>query len=354
MKKSLLIIDKSKSKREGHKLNYLNYFLMWSQISKDVVDTSFLINSELNINELKLKNLNNIEKTNFTKEWFYSLTVKENMDIFLTWNYDFTLSEIFYLGKKLNKNKTNLYILGNYSNLERESFSLFKIKTYLSLIFYKFVNKNTYFLSWDSYIIEDLNNKLLLKNSFHYLYDYQKLGVDKEKTVIENKKDSVGFFGTLSIERGFYDFVNLAKNNKNLLFRAHGELSLNKKYFVKKWKLQKLIKKLNNLNIETEFINDEVMFLNKILENKFLFLGGKYKLPSGIAKLAYIHNIPIINNSRNSWVKDFIEDKQCGSFVTDLQLDVEKIQKSYNSSILKNENFDVLIKSLDKIFLPNA
>ena len=51
MKKSLLIIDKSKSKREGHKLNYLNYFLMWSQISKNVVDTSFLINSELNIND---------------------------------------------------------------------------------------------------------------------------------------------------------------------------------------------------------------------------------------------------------------------------------------------------------------
>ena len=119
MKKSLLIIDKSKSKREGHKLNYLNYFLMWSQISKDVVDTSFLINSELNINELKLKNLTNVEKTNFTEKWFYSLTIKENMDIFLTWNYDFTLSEIFYLGKKLNKNKTNLYILGNYSNLEK-------------------------------------------------------------------------------------------------------------------------------------------------------------------------------------------------------------------------------------------
>ena len=193
MKKSLLIIDKSKSKREGHKLNYLNYFLMWSQISKDVVDTSFLINSELNINELKLKNLTNVEKTNFTKKWFYSLTIKENMDIFLTWNYDFTLSEIFYLGKKLNKNKTNLYILGNYSNLERESFSLFKIKTYLSLIFYKFVNENTYFLSWDNYVIQDLNDKLLLKNSFHYLHDYQKLGEDSEKTIIKNKKDSVGF-----------------------------------------------------------------------------------------------------------------------------------------------------------------
>ena len=57
----------------------------------------------------------------------------------------------------------------------------------------------------------------------------------------------------------------------------------------------------------------------------------------------------------NTFVKkDFIEDKQCGSFVTDLKLDVEKIQNSYNSSILKNENFDVLIKSLDKIFLANA
>ena len=193
MKKSLLIIDKSKSKREGHKLNYLNYFLMWSQISKDVVDTSFLINSELNINELKLKNLTNVEKTNFTKKWFYSLTIKENMDIFLTWNYDFTLSEIFYLGKKLNKNKTNLYILGNYSNLERESFSLFKIKTYLSLIFYKFVNENTYFLSWDNYVIQDLNDKLLLKNSFHYLHDYQKLGETVKKQLSKTKKTLLVF-----------------------------------------------------------------------------------------------------------------------------------------------------------------
>mgnify|MGYP001437845852 CR=1 FL=1 len=33
-----------------------------------------------------------------------------------------------------------------YIPKEGASFSLFKIKTYLSLIFYKFVNKNTYFL----------------------------------------------------------------------------------------------------------------------------------------------------------------------------------------------------------------
>jgi glycosyltransferase involved in cell wall biosynthesis len=156
--------------------------------------------------------------------------------------------------------------------------------------------------------------------SFGYLPEFHEFESIKKSQMREGKL-KIGMVGTISEDRGFYDFINLAKLNPDYRFIMHGRFSdsvicrkkrfslfvLNltkqigfinlmlKKYLCFILRMRLFFRGIYNLELQNNFIISNSDLQLKILELDYIYLASnKLMHPSGIQKYAIGSGVPQI------------------------------------------------------------
>jgi hypothetical protein len=115
--------------------------------------------------------------------------------------------------------------------------------------------------------------------NFGYFPEFHEFNIDEKKKRMINSKISIGLIGSINKDRGFYEFINLAKIYLNYKFIIHGNFS------------DEIICRGKRFNLSILYRTRHIKIVNKLFRNYLNFLLKiKFNIPNVAMKNEFIQS----------------------------------------------------------------